>query len=86
MEKRTFYSGMAIVCGMICLASFSIQHNSFNSGICGIIGCVLIVGGFIGIHWPRLKQGDARTKRTVRLLITLCIVLIVLNIISALLK
>lgn len=86
MERKTLYSGIAIVLGMICLASFSIRHNRFYSGICGIVGCLLIVGGFIALHWDKMKEGDQRIKRTVRLLIALCIVLVVLNVIAELLQ
>lgn len=85
MDKRTLWSALSLVLGIILIASFSIQHNSFYSGICGIAGCIAIVGGFIGIHWEKIQNGDRETKKTVRLLITLCIVLIVLNIIARLL-
>lgn len=82
MDKRTFFSALTFVIGLVFIASFSIQHESFYSGICGIIGCVGIVGGFIGLHWQKIQSGNVKMKRTVRLLIVLCIVLIILNIIA----
>lgn len=82
MDRRTFWSALAFVLGLVFIASFSIQHESFYSGICGIIGCVGIVTGFVGLHWQKLQSGNLKMKRTVRLLIVLCIVLIILNIIA----
>ncbi|WP_251547451.1 hypothetical protein [Limosilactobacillus caecicola] len=86
MDKRTFLSGLAFAIGIVLIASFSIQHNRFYSGICGVLGCIGIVGGFIGLHWSKLQSGDPHFKRIVRLLIVLCVVLIILNIIAKLLS
>ena len=85
MDNRTLWSAFGLVFGIILIASFSIRHNSFYSGICGVIGCIAIVGGFIGLHWNKIQNGDPKVKRTVRLLLALCIVLVVLNIITFLL-
>lgn len=85
MDKRTLFSALTFVIGIVFLASFSIQHDRFYSGICGIIGCLAIVGGFIGLHWDKIKNGDQRMRRTVRLLLVLCVILIILNVIAKLL-
>ena len=85
VDRRTLLSGLAFVLGLVFLASFTIQHNYFYSGICGIIGCLAIVGGFIGLHWDKIQSGDRHMKRTVRLLLALCLVLIILNVIAKLL-
>lgn len=85
MDKRTFWSALSLVFGIIMIASFSIQHNSFYSGICGIVGCIAIVAGFTGLHWEKMRNGDQKTRKTVRLLIALCIVLVFLNVVARLL-
>ncbi|WP_295729568.1 hypothetical protein [uncultured Limosilactobacillus sp.] len=85
MDKRTLMSAVIFVIGLVFLASFSIQHDRFFSGICGIIGCFGIVAGFIGLHWEKIQNGDRRLKRTIRLLLVLCLILIILNIIAKLL-
>lgn len=82
MNRRSLVSSLAIVLGMLFVASFSIQHNSFYSGMAGIIGCLLIVAGFIGSRWSKVQAGDKKIKRTISILIVLCGILIVLNIIT----
>lgn len=82
MDKKTLGWGLCFVFGLVLIASFSIQHDHFFSGICGILGSICLVTGFIGLHWEKYQSGDVKFRRTVRLLIALCVVLVVLNIIA----
>lgn len=82
MKNRSFICNLSLVLGFFCIAAFSIQHNHFYSGICGVLGCVLMIGGYWGLHWEQYQAGDRRTRKTLSWLIGLCILLIGLNIIG----
>lgn len=82
MERKTIAWSLVFVVGFCLVASFSIQHDHFTSGICGLLGCGLLVGGYVGLHWQQYQANDQRTRRAVKLLISLCLLLLTLNIIS----
>lgn len=82
MDRKTILWSSIFVLGWLFVASFSIQHDHFTSGICGLIGCGLLVAGYVGLHWQQYQDGDARTRHAVKLLVGLCLLLLTLNIIS----
>lgn len=82
MDRKSIVWSLVFVLGFCLVASFTIQHNHFTSGICGLLGCGLLVSGYVGLHWQQYQDGDEHTRRAVKLLTGLCLLLLTLNIIS----
>lgn len=82
MKQLNLFWNICLVLGFFCIAAFSIQHDHFYSGICGVLGCILMVAGYWGLHWEEYRQGNRHMRKTLYWLIGLCILLVGLNIIG----
>lgn len=74
-------AGLMVVGGLL-MASFTISHNRFTSSLGGLIGTVIFVSGFVTWSWPKLKDGDVRSKKLTILLGLLLAILLILDIIQ----
>lgn len=82
MQDKNIGWYLLLVAGFFCIAAFSIQHRHFYSGVCGIVGCAMLLAGYWGLHWQEYKRGDRRMKKTLYWLIGLMILLVGLNLIE----
>ena len=71
--------------GIFLISSFSIRHQHFVSDLGGFLGCVLLVGAYLGFNWTKIKSHDRKTIASVRLILVLVIVLIGLEVVQSLL-
>ncbi len=71
--------------GIFLISSFSIRHQHFVSDLGGFLGCVLLVGAYLGFNWSKIKSHDRKTIASVRLILILVIVLIGLEVVQSLL-
>ena len=85
MGYKKLASPVLLVVGPFLVASFSIKHASFHSGMMGIIGCACLLGALLTSHWSALQAGDVKTKRAVTLVAALLGLIVVLNIIELIL-
>lgn len=85
MNFKTLASPLLLVIGLFLVASFSIEHASFHSGLMGIIGCACLLAALVTSQWSALQAGDSRTKRVVILVTALLGLIVILNIVEAVL-
>ncbi|MDO4902665.1 MAG: hypothetical protein Q3959_00215 [Limosilactobacillus sp.] len=82
MDKKQLSLGSAFAIGLFMVAGFSIDSHGFHSGIYGIIGCVLLLGSYLGLYWDKIKSGDLRIKRLSYLLGGLLLLVVILDVIE----
>lgn len=80
MKKTSLAVATGLV-GMILAASFSVRHQSFTSGLGGVLGATLLVGAYLLDNWERWRAGDRRVRRVTGLLVGAVTTLIILNVI-----
>ncbi len=85
MNFKRLTSPLLLVIGLFLVASFSIKHASFHSGLMGIIGCACLLAALVTSHWSALQAGDRRAKRVVILVTALLGLIVILNIVEAVL-
>ena len=85
MNFQKLTSPLLLVVGLFLVASFSIKHASFHSGIMGVIGCACLLAALIISHWSALQAGDRRVKRVVVLVAVLLGLIVILNIVEVVL-
>lgn len=85
MNLRKLNSPLLLVVGLFLVASFSIQHASFHSGLMGILGCACLLGALVTSRWAALRAGDRQTKRVTVLVAVLLGLIVILNIVEAIL-
>lgn len=84
-QHRQTIAAIAMVFGGLLMASFGISHNHFTSGLGGLFGSAILIAGFVAWNFPKLKNGDSKTKKLTILLLLLLIVLLALDIVQWLL-
>ena len=57
--------------GIFLISSFSIRHQHFVSDLGGFLGCLLLVGAYLGFNWPKIKQHDVKTIASMKLILYL---------------
>lgn len=85
MDKKQFGYGFLFALGLFFVASYSIDNRGFHSGIYGIIGCLLILGSYVGLNWTKLKARDHHSLVIMSWLIGILALIIVLDILEVLL-
>lgn len=73
------------VMGVILMSCFSIRHNHFVSDLGGLLGCLLLIGAYLGFNWKKIKQGDHRTRVALIIIVIMAGLLIILEIVQQLL-
>ncbi|KRL28397.1 hypothetical protein FD27_GL000098 [Limosilactobacillus frumenti DSM 13145] len=85
MNFKKLTSPLLLVVGLFLVASFSIEHASFHSGIMGVIGCACLLAALIISQWSALQAGNRRTKRVVVFVAVLLGLIVILNIVEVVL-
>lgn len=85
MDKKQFGYGFLFALGLFFVASYSIDNRGFHSGIYGIIGCLLILGSYVGLNLAKIKARDHHTLVVMGWLTGVLILIIVLDILEVLL-
>lgn len=80
--KRTSAAVTMGLMGLVLAASFSIRHQSFISGLGGLLGGSLLVGAYLLLNWPQWQAGDRRVRRITSLLVGLTFTLLLLNLLA----
>ena len=71
--------------GAIGIFLISIRHQHFVSDLGGFLGCLLLVGAYLGFNWSKIKQHDVKTIASMKLILVLVAILIVLEAVQQLL-
>lgn len=80
--RRTVLAVVAGLTGLVLAASFSIRHQSFTSGLGGLLGAALLVVAYLLVNWERWRAGDRRVRRVTDLLVAAAVALIILNVVA----
>lgn len=83
-NRQWLWAAMGAI-GIFLISSFSIRHQHFVSDLGGFLGCLLLVGAYLGFNWPKIKQHDVKTIASMKMILVLVAILIMLEAVQQLL-